>query len=74
MELAPVYDKPEGSQVTVEPGFDAYAVRLSGNVAGDPPFTGALRHRGWQVNNINLPEQTKEQAQSKVVAAAEVEV
>ncbi len=74
VELAPVYDQPEGSTVTVEPGFDAYAVRLSGNVAGDPPFTGALRHRGWQVNNINLPEQAKDQVGSKIVAAAEVEV
>lgn len=74
VELAPVYDQPEGSQVTVEPGFDAYAVRLSGNVAGDPPFTGALRHRGWQVKRITLPEQAKDQVGSKIVAAAEVEV
>lgn len=74
VELAPVYDQPEGSQITVESGFDAYAVRLSGNVAGDPPFTGTLRHRGWRVASINLPEQAKDQTGSKVVAAAEVEV
>jgi len=74
VELAPVYDQSEGSQVTVESGFDAYAVRLSGDVAGDPPFSGVLRHRGWRVVSINLPEQAKDQAESKVVAAAEVEV
>jgi hypothetical protein len=74
VELAPIYDQAEGGQVTVKQGFDAYAVRLSGDVAGNPPFTGVLRHRGWRVVSMRLPEQSKEQAESKVVAAAEVEV
>lgn len=72
VELAPVMDQPEGSTVKVEPGFDANEVRLTGNVAGDPPFTGALRHRGWRVIDIELPELM--QTQKRVVAAAEVEV
>jgi hypothetical protein len=70
--LEPIYDVPEGSTVTVEPGFDARAVRLSGNIAGDPPFKGALRHRGWRVTKIDLPKLM--QAQDRVVAPAEVEV
>ncbi len=74
VDLEPIYDEAEGSRVTVEQGFDAYAVRLSGDVAGNPPFTGVLRHRGWRVVSMRLPEQSKEQAESKVVAAAEVEV
>ena len=36
--LKPVMDQPEGSTVTVEPGFDAHAIQLTGHVAGDPPF------------------------------------
>lgn len=72
--LEPIYDQPEGSRVTVEPGFDAYAIRLSGRVQGDPPFTGSIQHRGWRVAKIELPEQTKDQAASKVIAPAEVEV
>ncbi len=70
--LEPVYDEPEGSTVTVAPGFDARAVRLSGNIAGDPPFKGALRHRGWRVTRIDLPKLM--QAQDRVIAPAEVEV
>ncbi|WP_457654245.1 DUF2760 domain-containing protein [Rhodocaloribacter sp.] len=70
--LEPVYDVPEGSTVTVAPGFDARAVRLSGNIAGDPPFKGALRHRGWRVVKIDLPKLM--QAQDRVIAPAEVEV
>lgn len=70
--LEPVIDEPEGDSVTVEPGFDAHAIRLTGYVAGDPPFRGELRHRGWRVTRIDLPELM--QTQDRVVAAAEVEV
>ncbi len=70
--LAPVMDEPEGSTVTLESGFDTRAIRLAGHVAGDPPFHGTLRHRGWRVAQFNLPELM--QAQDRVVAAAEVEV
>jgi hypothetical protein len=72
LELQPVMHDAEGSTVTVESGFDAEAIRLIGNVQGDPPFTGALRHRGWRVARIDLPERMKET--DDVVAAAEVEV
>ena len=65
-------EEPEGSTVTLEPGFDAHAIRLTGHVAGDPPFTGELRHRGWRVARIELPELM--QTQDRVAAAAEVEV
>lgn len=70
--LEPILDQPEGSTVTVEPGFDAHEIRLTGHVAGDPPFTGELRHRGWRVARIDLPELM--QTQDRVAAAAEVEV
>lgn len=70
--LEPIMKQPEGSTVTVEPGFDARRIRLSGHVAGDPPFTGTLQHRGWHVARIQLPELM--QKQDRTVAAAEVEV
>ena len=38
LTLEPVIDDSEGNRVTVEPGFDAHAIRLSGNVSGNPPF------------------------------------
>ena len=70
--LKPVMEQPEGSTVTVEPGFDAHAIQLTGHVAGDPPFTGELRHRGWRVDRIDLPELMR--TQDRIAAAAEVEV
>lgn len=70
--LEPVMDQPEGSTVTLEPGFDTRAVRLAGHVEGDPPFRGALRHRGWRAADVHLPELM--QKKDRIVAAAEVEV
>jgi hypothetical protein len=73
MEIMPVLVEKEGAAVTVPPGFDARAIRLTGNVTGDPPFRGILRHRGWQVDRIRLP-QSGEQKNHWILAPAEVEI
>ncbi len=74
VDLEPIFTEEEGSAITVEPGFDAHAIRLTGNIVGDPPFKGALRHRGWRVTRVDLPKQTPAQQKERIVAAAEVEV
>ena len=74
IDLEPIFTEEEGSPITVEPGFDAHAIRLTGNIVGDPPFKGALRHRGWRVVRLDLPKQTPAQQKQRIVAAAEVEV
>jgi len=74
VDLEPIFTEEEGSPITVEPGFDAHAIRLTGNIVGDPPFKGALRHRGWRVVRLDLPKQTPAQQKQRIVAAAEVEV
>ncbi|MFL6673430.1 MAG: DUF2760 domain-containing protein [Massilia sp.] len=71
--IAPVRDEAEGSRVTLAEGFDAGAVRLTGNVVGKPPFTGALSHRGWRVTSVRLP-QLAEKHDARVIAPAEVEL
>ena len=74
IDLEPIFTEQEGSQITVEPGFDTHAIRLTGTIVGDPPFKGALRHRGWRVVRVDLPKQTPAQQKQRIVAAAEVEV
>lgn len=74
VRLEPIFQEAEGSTVTVQPGFDIHAVRLSGDVVGEPPFKGALRHRGWRVASIDLPKPAPGQNADLIVAAAEVEV
>jgi len=73
LDLAPVRTEPEGSRLTLASGFDPAATRLTGNVVGQPPFTGTLMHRGWQVTAIKLP-QLAEGHNVNILAPAEVEL
>jgi hypothetical protein len=68
----PVLPASEGEQVTVEPGFDPAAIRLTGNVTGSPPFHGVLRHAGWRVRQAALPARRGQDPH--VIAPAEVEI
>jgi len=70
--LEPILTGEEDTDVTVEAGFDPAAVRLTGNVSGEPPFNGVLRHTGWRVTAVNLPARAG--VDPHVVAAAEVEI
>jgi Domain of unknown function (DUF2760) len=72
LTLEPVMAQEEGSRVTVPAGFDPSAVRLVGNVSGQPPFHGTLQHAGWRVKAVNLP---KPEGQDEfVLMPAEVEL
>ncbi len=55
LEIEPIRQEEENSQVEVEPGFDAAAISLVGKVEGDPPFKGTLCHKGWRLTKANLP-------------------
>lgn len=68
-----VRSEAEGSRVTLPEGFDASAVRLTGNVVGKAPFTGTLSHRGWRASGVRLPK-LAEAHDAKVLAPAEVEL
>ena len=52
--LEPVLPQSEGSTVQVPGGFDPSAIRLTGNVTGQPPFQGTLQHHGWRVKEMKL--------------------
>jgi hypothetical protein len=73
MPLEPVLREAENAQVRVDPGFDPSRIRLVGNVVGEPPFTGALRHHGWRIAKVTLPSPARGTDPS-VVAPAEVEL
>ncbi len=73
MEIQPVFREEEGAAVTVPPGFDPGAIRLTGNVSGDPPFRGILRHRGWQAERVRLPQAAGDN-RKYILAPAEVEI
>ena len=73
LAIRPVRDEAEGARLTLAAGFDASAVRLTGNVVGEAPFTGTLIHRGWRATQVRLP-QVAAGHDLKILTAAEVEL
>ncbi|WCM17979.1 DUF2760 domain-containing protein [Paraburkholderia bryophila] len=71
--IRPVRDEAEGSRITLAEGFDAGAVRLTGNVVGKAPFNGSISHRGWRVDEVRLPK-LADSHNANVIAPAEVEL
>ena len=70
--LEPIINGREDEEVAVSEGFDNGAVRLVGNVHGDPPFRGALKHGGWRATAVTLP--VRRGQDERVIAPAEVEI
>ena len=69
--FSPVRLEKEGAEVSLPGGFDAGAIRLTGNVVGNPPFKGVLRHHGWRVTAMHMPTVAGDPT---LVAQAEVEL
>jgi hypothetical protein len=72
-DLAPIRQESENSRITLPKGFDAASIRPVGNVAGSPPFTGTLIHRGWRATGVKLPK-IAEGHDLSILAQAEVEL
>ncbi len=69
----PASDGSEGAPMTVPAGFDAQRIRLTGNVTGNPPFRGTLKHHGWIITEVKMPE-ISDALDPRVAAPAEVEL
>jgi hypothetical protein len=66
-----VRSEAEGSSVVLQGASPD--VKLVGNVAGEAPFRGVLRHRGWRVEQLTLPTLLGSH-DPKLLAAAELEL
>ncbi len=73
VDLKAVRAEQEGATVSVPAGFDAQRIRLTGNVAGQPPYRGTLKHHGWEAAAVRFP-QLSESLDPRVIAPAEVEL
>jgi hypothetical protein len=73
LTLEPVVAKEEGANVEIAAGFDPSAIRLTGNLTGQPPFRGTLQHHGWRVKELKLAKPPEGQDEF-VVHPAEVEL
>lgn len=68
-----IMNDEEGARVTVAGGFDANRIRLTGNVTGQPPYKGTLKHHGWAASDLKFPT-LAENIDYRVLAPAEVEL
>ena len=73
LTLEPVMPGDEDDDVKVPDGFDPGEVRLIGEIKGDPPFQGVLRHHGWRATKAELPT-LAEGVDRRILAPAEVEI
>lgn len=71
--IAVVQDAEENATVEVPVGYDPSSFKLVGNVKGEAPFTGKLRHRGWRAARLTLPDPVTGH-DVRVLAPAEVEL
>ena len=71
--IEPVRQEAEGSRITLADGFDVAAIRLTGNVVGQAPFSGSISHRGWRATEVRLPK-LAEGHDAAILAPAEVEL
>jgi hypothetical protein len=74
IDLKPIFTDEEGKEVTVDQGFDSRAIQLTGNVKGNPPFKGILRHRGWRAVKVQIPQLTSQEEGNNILAPAEIEI
>lgn len=73
VDMEPCLAGQENDRVTVPAGFEPGSIVLTGQVTGEPPFQGTLRHPGWRVKDFRLPEPLKGN-DGWVIGPAEVEV
>jgi hypothetical protein len=72
--IEPLTAQNEGSDLEVPAGFDPAAYHLTGNLAGEAPYKGKIRHHGWKATKCDLPEWTGRDESVFVAAPIEVEL
>ena len=72
--VKPLTKQAENTPIEVPVGFDPVAYHLTGNVQGEAPFKGTVRHHGWQAERCDVPEWTGQDASVMIAAPVEVEL
>jgi hypothetical protein len=64
----------DGSAMKVPVGYDAAAIRLTGAVSGEGPWSGTIAHHGWHATEVRVPDVPGAFAEVPVLQPLEVEV
>ena len=74
LDVGPVSDKEEGASLDLVADYDTSQFRLVGKTQGEGPYSGVLRHKGWQATSIDLPKARRPESGVTVFAQAQVEI
>jgi Domain of unknown function (DUF2760) len=72
-KISAISEAQEGTQVTLPAGYSTDQYRIVGKLAGEPPFTGTLLHKGWKTEVVKLPRIVGS-GKLPAIAPAEVEL
>jgi hypothetical protein len=72
-KISAISEAQEGAQVTLPAGYPTDQYRIVGKLAGEPPFTGTLLHKGWKTESVKLPRIVTS-GKLPAIAPAEVEL
>lgn len=73
LTLEPILSGEDGDRVEVPAGFEPALIRVTGKLAGGPPYVGVLRHGGWRARDVRLPAPSPG-SDPAILLPAEVEV
>lgn len=73
LAVEPILEGEDGDRVTVPADFEPALIRVTGKLAGGPPYAGVLRHGGWRARNVRLPAPSPG-SDATILIPAEVEV
>jgi hypothetical protein len=68
-----IMTEEEGATVKIGNAVDPLAIKLTGAIPSAPPYKGILRHKGWKIGKMHLPERS-DKVDPYIIAAAEVEI
>jgi hypothetical protein len=71
--LEPILPGEDGDHVEVPADFAPAMIRVTGKLAGGPPYGGVLRHGGWRARDVRLPAPSPG-SDATILIPAEVEV
>jgi hypothetical protein len=72
--IEPLESKSEGDSIEIPPGYSPEKYHFTGNLSGNPPYKGVLRHPGWKITKMEMPVWNGNDTAVPVIAPAEVEL
>ncbi|MBL8471111.1 MAG: DUF2760 domain-containing protein [Rhodocyclaceae bacterium] len=76
LAVEPAHGGKEGERISVDKDADPNRYRMIGKLAGEPPFSGVIVHRGWKTSKLALPRHTRpiDPKGENLITPVEVEV